>query len=1718
MKNFTFILLSLLVISCSALAQQGDFCNFYIRSGFDSECIITSYKPNTSPQPNYDEHQCLVACRGSQVTYSIVGLPSNATYDWAVSGADSYTTNTGNNTITVNWSENVGIGTLILSVYGPNDEFCEKQLCIDLIEKPIAGIVSNPIETGYSANGEQYIEICDGQEIQFYDNSSSPSDSPIVGYYWEVGNQTSSTQNFSFTADFSLYGGSVSVAHRVVNECGCEDEITYKIHISRYPTLEVDCFGTACENTSATYHAINSCTDYMWYVDGGHIQDGQGTSSLTVMWDDIDNGYGYVALNGSHCEEGECPYLTYLPIPVISDSAEIQGPDVVCVDDIVYFELPQWASTEYNWSVYPYGSNYAIDRYSGHPHKYLLKFHSSGTYTIKCNYNCTFLECGGVAQTKTVIVTKPFGIIADREACAGEPVTFSTHYPTDVFDWTIYHNGTAIYTQTGANITYTFNTAGSYTVEASNSNFCNTAYFSIKINALPPTPQPDVSEWTNQVCLNSDYMYSATPSSPEYYLHWSATCGQPSTFDGNDYNITIQSLPCTINLQHIDRNTECPSLPYQYQLTQFMPQTINWPAYNVCANEEFQMSVTPESGVQLEWQVLTGNADIVSDKYSTPVDVQVNDFYGPMSMLLNRKYCRNIIKADTIPVTVKPYLIPEINLPSSICQYGTTAISAGNTDQFYGIWTLNVEGSSYNYTGLTSGATWQHTFNNAGTIPVRMGFQTPGCTNVYENVETIEVIPAPQFSLSYYDQSSGNYLINATVMDPNAIGYTYAWNPNVGTSPSFVHNGVPFNYTCTVTDIATGCTSSKSISTASSSGFTPEPTCSYQENNASVVITSRNCNSITFTHNSALGGNSEWAFLQNVSTPQITLSGTNNEVCNATFSSSGYYRVIAGRRYDGCMYTADLQFYVPLIPRFYVGYSCATGTGINLELEDISDYMSGTVINSTTWYVDGILVTNPSSYAVTSGTHTVMLTVNYTYGNITESCSTTQTVTYNRGTAAFTVSPGPYCSETGIQFTDNSTNAIFWNWSYTSQGVQLATNNSQNPEQSFENNIGSTMLVSTLLTITDNLGCVSQSATGIYIYQNTLSGYLSADPIVCYGNPLRIYYSYFSGITPTTSPSYQWLETNQTTSISENNFYETGSYYVRVTDNNGCATQSEWINIGFNPVPVAEISGDAEYCPDGTIRLFGNSGDNTYQWTGLGPYPRTAPNISVDASGLGAGNYTVTLTVTKNGCSSTDTKAITIHSAPAVPLIGFGANICLHNPPVNLISTASQNLHWSTGDYGTSTETYNAGYHTAYYTDPTTGCRSANAEIDVPKPPDFNELMTGCFEFCKQDLPRFVLGPWGEFDYWRWFMGNSVYIAGPGSITQPLKVPDFDTYHLVVDYGGGACITISEDLVVSQKETCDSCNIEISLLKDAWCDVKDCKLRVLFYLNIYNPSINSATLYSVSSPNIGTLYTPALPVTISPGATSALLFEIELANYEPQDMYLQMLFHDGNGNMCYSHFFVDLSDVLEECIEYECSVEVDYFKYLDEISSDGMAYFRYFFYTSTGMSNVQLYSDDVTIVDVNYNPGTGELTGILSITPLELRQLIDSSRDICFRMYACHNGKICKKEFCVPAYKFSILGSKSVANEDGSDSETGALPNMDEHFEPDFCIYPNPATSSVSISGDNFSRATVIDTGGRVVMEVYDTTFNIGTLRNGEYIVKVVSLDGAIQYLKLIKR
>ena len=66
-------------------------------------------------------------------------------------------------------------------------------------------------------------------------------------------------------------------------------------------------------------------------------------------------------------------------------------------------------------------------------------------------------------------------------------------------------------------------------------------------------------------------------------------------------------------------------------------------------------------------------------------------------------------------------------------------------------------------------------------------------------------------------------------------------------------------------------------------------------------------------------------------------------------------------------------------------------------------------------------------------------------------------------------------------------------------------------------------------------------------------------------------------------------------------------------------------------------------------------------------------------------------------------------------------------------------------------------------------------------------------------------------------------------------------------------------------------------------------------------------------------------------------------------------------------------------------------------------------------------------------------------------------------------------------------------------------------------LYPNPATDIVSIFGDGFLSATVIDLTGRILLQTTSMQLDLSGLRPGEYIVKVTRITGEVEDLKLVK-
>ena len=115
----------------------------------------------------------------------------------------------------------------------------------------------------------------------------------------------------------------------------------------------------------------------------------------------------------------------------------------------------------------------------------------------------------------------------------------------------------------------------------------------------------------------------------------------------------------------------------------------------------------------------------------------------------------------------------------------------------------------------------------------------------------------------------------------------------------------------------------------------------------------------------------------------------------------------------------------------------------------------------------------------------------------------------------------------------------------------------------------------------------------------------------------------------------------------------TGTYYVLVTDVNGCSNSSDTITVNVFPssLPIITTTGPTTFCEGGSITLSAPSGFTAYLWsTGA-----TTQSIVVTQSGT----YTVTV-ADNNGCTGTSTEVdvfVNPRPSPVLTVIG-STTIC----------------------------------------------------------------------------------------------------------------------------------------------------------------------------------------------------------------------------------------------------------------------------------------------------------------------------------------------------------------------------------------------------------------------------------------------------------------------------
>ena len=1724
--------------------------NVVINSDFESKCLL----PNEGPY-YYDElPHVLVACQGQEVTYTAYASTDGdnvVSWSWLVTGAASVSYN--DNVATVLWGTEES-GMLSVTITMASGYTCTHHQAVRIVEKPVAVASSVP---EYDASHTIY--VCYGMDVEFTDQSHTQS-SDIAGYLWEGCGSTSSTRSFLLQNVTTP----CTVTHRVYNNCGCYDEEEFFIEVLQGYPLQLDCYGTACEGSTVTYHATSpSCTQYFWSIEGGHLVNGQGTPNITVTWDSPLDGYGIISLDGPICGNGACQGGLSVRVPIIQNGVTINGQTAVCEGEAVVYSVPLYGSTHYEWSITP-STGASLTPLNG-ANKVTCYFDTAGTYRISVKYKCDFLACGEFrSDTLTVVVKPRLEILGDKEVCLTNTITLTTNDETNtsLCTWKVYNlaNNQLVYTSPSPTAQFSSNViqnAGRYRITAENINYCNEATFVLTVK--DPPPAPTVAEMSPDnptiACPNSTIRLNATSSNPYYNFIWKPICCT-TYVSGNEVSITYGSEVCNVEVYHYDRELQCRSLnAYTHQVAQFALEEAHLPKrITVCPGTRITWGndIVPEQDLVLyEWQIqdlyqryITVDGDI----HRGPNTFTVSDINpaitNPISfqLYLSRRYCGDE-KIDTVQITIYPMQQPSLSFSpqDAICQHSTVLLSGSGCTTCVdangtGRYTWSFSDSPQTETGQTV----SHTFDRPGNILVTLTcnpYDVCNNSNYLPSVTgIIKVVPnPPAYSIGY--DGTNVFLEPPLSSTDYAIRWGHTSDTN-NTVPASLGGGV--DYSCMI------------ISRTN-------PRCTTEVKNEAILcqLLKMGSPSIDYCNRTVSFSVIDppmpivWSVLSGDVGNKI-ISGPFNEYLTLPVNSIGDIVVKARAEAEDPCISSTTMFTVDFLPDFSLQKACSSIViHNNSQCLDASKVImikvteAGGNINYLTFPVSQSVITYPTG----SGGHFTIELYSYDGMPLVPPCPIGSVDIENTSnlqvevTSANTGHIHQTCNNTAIQLTatlPSPHTIVHSRWDFGDGGTSLDTNGNS-VYHTFRFDPNNPLVYTVNVFVTDENGCESHDTLKITSFENELkeesiSIYINGDFPVCPENEVTLGYQ-INGNTPPIDlvADYNWSSSPNTNTYTHKVYY-TDDYSVTVTNDNYCKTEAT-INVPFKNKPSAIIIPKKYYyCAGEEVILYGqpdNGNHYTYAWTVYEDETHTTVAYTTGTVHFTAADnsctYTINLTVTNDeGCSAqADPVTITVVAPPPAPSISIDpTQHCIDQHPVKLVSNnPSQLLHWSNGDYGNTAYYHYPGPAIAYYYDPVSGCRSDSAVINIPAAPDFDALLTGCYKVCdslaETSLPVYGLLPLLQPYGWDWYYNNYLSQYGPfGYQPYPLMLPlnGFGSYYLSVNYFE-ECKSTSKPFVLQEDDVCKCDSIDISYVcKDSY--VENCHLIYEIYVTVCNNShttrtFNSLTpLFNLTSGNITIISNTFTATSISSGNCYNFTLELEVSILDPMVASFMI-----KGSKCNVDFSIDLTP------DINCSqLATGLITPNGTITGVNTIYCDFSINVSGVTDVLAVWSNPQSVVNYTLT-GTG-VNGLCAFSQGDL----SDDETACVYALVCVDKKLCIYYYCVPVADLLASPKSSPIERAGRDADNS----------PDPTLKPNPTTGDVSVVGtsDKVLEILVMDMNGRTVATFTGSDhFNISNLPSAAYIVRIktspsplergtakpggmstTETPAKITYLKLIKK
>ena len=1053
-------------------------------------------------------------------------------------------------------------------------------------------------------------------------------------FLWNFGDgSTSNAQNARYRYKSA---GTYNVKFRISLPGGFKDSITKVVVFNIRSTPNFTATNNCFPGTTTFTHSSANFASLAWSFGDGTTST-TTTSSFTKTYSTAGTySAKLVSTSSFGCKDSLVRSVSVFSKPAASFSVGNN-----CVGFATTFNNASSGATTYSWNFGDASTSTNVNP--------SYTYGTSGTYSVKLKVTSSN-GCVDSISNNVTIFPNPIAGFTTANVCKGFQSSFTnTSTGAASFNWN-FGNGN---TSTLANPTYTYPTAGTYsvTLTATSSNGCSRSI----TQSYTVNNTPTAAYTASNVCVGSSITFNNT-----------STGASSSTWSFGDATTSTTTSPTktyasagTYSVKLAISNSFGCKDSVTRSVTVFTRPIVAFTSADRCLGTSISFTNQTTGANAFVWDFGNGRSTAAtSPDYTYPAA----GTYSVKLIAFTANGCK-----DSLSKSVSVFANPALGFsasPNPICRGGVMSFANTTTNAVSYNWAFG----NGNTSTLTSPS---NIYNTAANYNVKLVARSSnGCRDSI--FRTVTVWPRPTASFSVNNGCATDNLNFAS----NSVGATgYSWtfgdgNTSTVANPSKGYTTAgTYNIRLIVTSI-NGCldttTSNVSVFPRASVSFT-NPT------NFCVG------NTATFTNTSTLSSGSitfQWKFGDG-----NTSSSTNP---TNTYSLGGNYTVTLSANTDkGCVNTATSSVIV---------FSKPTA---NFNVSNVCQGSAATFNNTSTsgtsyiWdFGDGntSTLTSPTRTYTAPGTYTVKLTA--TNANNCTDVFTKQVIIYATPVVNFTATDR--CIGLSTVFINTSTNANDLYWQFGDGN----TSNNANPVYTY----GTAGSYNVTLNVESANGCSGSLTKTV----NVFTAPKAAFSVNLRGQCINGNSFTYTDNSTMSSGSYTraWTLGDGTTSTvaAPSKTYATAAAYnvkLVVTSTNGCK-DSAFDAVVVYPKPTANfninnvsqclknnsfIYSDASTISDGAINRSWNLGDGT-----------TSGGTNVKKTYAAIGTYTVVLNVSSDfGCSDNISKTVTVNPSPAASFSTNNDKQCVNGNVFNFTNTttgsATFSSSWKLGDGSNSNTT-----------------------------------------------------------------------------------------------------------------------------------------------------------------------------------------------------------------------------------------------------------------------------------------------------------------------------------------------------------------------------------------------------------------------------------------------